>query len=77
MCAIDTRRQQVYIRTMDNVKINFRLPADKLKMIDDDALADHRDRTSMLHKIIAYYYDQNPPQNGGTKNPMKKKAGSR
>ena len=77
MCAIDTRRRRVYRRTMDNVKINFRLPADRLKAIDDEAEADHRDRTSMLHKIIAFYFDHNPPQNGGTKIAPKKKAGSR
>ena len=59
---------------MENIQVNFRLPADRLKVIDEEAAADHRDRTSMLHKIIAYYYDHNPPQNGTTK---KKKAGSR
>jgi len=58
---------------MENVKVNFRLPADRLKAIDDEAEADHRDRTSMLHKIIAYYYDNHPPKNGA----QRKKAGSR
>jgi hypothetical protein len=57
---------------MENVKINFRLPADRLKVIDAEAEADHRDRTSMLHKIIAFYFDHNPPKNGKTPAPKKK-----
>ena len=60
---------------MESVKTTFRLPADRLKAIDDEAKADHRDRTSMLHKIIAFYFDHHPPRNG--KNSPRKKAGAR
>jgi hypothetical protein len=62
---------------MENAKVNFRLPADRLKAIDDEAEADHRDRTSMLHKIIAFYFDNHPHINGRSAAPPKKKAGSR
>jgi hypothetical protein len=54
---------------MENAQVTFRLPLDRLKEIDQEAEADHRDRTSMLHKIIAFYFDH--------KTPAKKKAGIR
>jgi Ribbon-helix-helix protein, copG family len=56
---------------MDDARINFRLPAETLKAIDEEAAADHRDRTSMMHKIIAYWFENNPPRKAV------KKAGSR
>jgi len=49
---------------MENPKINFRLPPEELKAIDDEAEADHRDRTSMLRKIIAFYFENHPSKNG-------------
>jgi hypothetical protein len=61
---------------MDTKKINFRCPADVVETIDHDAKKDHRDRTSMLNKIIAFYYENQPPKNGD-KPTTKKKAGSR
>jgi len=62
---------------MANVKVTIRLPADRLKVIDEEAEADHRDRTSMLHKIIAYYFENHPPRNGKNPPPPRKKAGAR
>jgi hypothetical protein len=56
---------------MDFVKVNFRCPAETVKAIDADADADHRDRTSMLNKIIAFYYENHP----NDKKPNPKKAG--
>jgi hypothetical protein len=37
-----------------------------VETIEKLAAADHRDRTSMLNKIIAFYLDRNPPHNGKT-----------
>lgn len=62
---------------MESIKVNFRLPADRLKVLDDEAAADHRDRTSMLHKIIAFYFDHHPPRNGTNPTMKKRKAGAR
>ena len=55
--------------------VTFRYPADRLKALDEAAKEDHRDRTSMLHKIIAFYFDHYPPRAGKTI--PQKKAGSR
>jgi hypothetical protein len=57
---------------MENVQVTFRYPADKLEALDQAAKEDHRDRTSMLHKIIAFYFDNNKPTT-----PPRKKAGAR
>lgn len=46
---------------MENIQVNFRLPADKLEALDQAAKEDHRDRTSMLHKMIAFYFTHHPP----------------
>jgi len=62
---------------MANVKVNFRIPEDRLKAIDEEAEADHRDRTSMLHKIIAFYFDNHPHENGRKAVTPRKKAGTR
>jgi hypothetical protein len=57
------------------VAVNFRCPARMLKDVDELAANDHRDRTSMLQKMIAFYFDNNPPTNGA-KPSAKKKAGT-
>jgi hypothetical protein len=55
---------------MEKITINFRCPAEVVATIDAEAAADHRDRTSLLNKIIAFYYKHNPP-----KGAPKKKTG--
>ena len=50
----------MYPADMDSIKINFRCPGELVERIDEDAEADHRDRTSMINKIIATYYDERP-----------------
>ena len=56
---------------METVKINFNLPKELADRVDEEAQYDHRDRTSMLTKIIATYYENKPRTN------HKKKAGTR
>jgi hypothetical protein len=58
---------------MDKTKINFNCPTATLQVIDKMALEDHRDRTSMLNKIIDFYLTQHG--NGTAK--QKKKAGAK
>jgi hypothetical protein len=62
---------------MTKQKINFYCPSATVKVLDDMAAADHRDRTSMLNKIVDDYittHTQQPTSNG-TK--PTKKAGAR
>jgi hypothetical protein len=67
---------------MSKHKVNFLCPMETVKVIDDLAEADHRDRTSMLNRIIDFYLSHNDNQafisqvkaNGRTK---KKVGGSR
>jgi hypothetical protein len=64
---------------MTKQKINFYCPSATVKVIDDMAAADHRDRTSMLNKIVDDYITSHPappPANNGSK-PTTKKAGAR
>jgi len=66
---------------MSKHKVNFWCPMDTVKVIDELAEADQRDRTSMLNRIIDFYLSHDDNQafisqvraNGKTK----KKAGSR
>ena len=46
---------------MDKHKVNFLCPMETVKVIDDLAQADHRDRTSMLNRMIDFYlsHDEN------------------
>jgi hypothetical protein len=63
---------------MTKTKINFYCPSATVKVLDDMAAADHRDRTSMLNKIVDDYiiaHYQQTPANNGTK--PTKKAGAR
>ena len=59
---------------MASVKINFRCPEHLARAIDEEAAADHRDRTSLLTKIIASYYEN---KNGKKPTTPRKKAGAR
>ncbi len=63
---------------MDKTKVNFYCPTATVKVIDEVAAADHRDRTSLLNKIIDFYFTHNPPNGNGTKaTAPRKKAGAR
>lgn len=72
---------------MTKTKVNFYCLSSTVKVIDGIAKADHRDRTSMLNKMIDFYLSHhdsnaNPPENlqqtNGTKAvTTKKKAGAR
>lgn len=44
---------------MDKMKLNFYCPTSTVKVLDELAAADHRDRTSMLNKIIDFYLQRN------------------
>ena len=61
---------------MDAIKVSFRCPKTTVETIEKLAAADHRDRTSMLNKIVDFYLSHN-----GHKSPTipapKKKAGTR
>jgi hypothetical protein len=57
---------------METINISFRCPAHLIKEVDEEAARDHRDRTSMLVKIIAVHLENN-----GDKPTPKKKAGPR
>lgn len=46
---------------MDKTKVNFYCPTATVKIIDEMAKADHRDRTSLLNKMIDFYLTHNPP----------------
>jgi hypothetical protein len=59
---------------MEKTKINFYCPTSTVAIIDRIADKDHRDRTSMLNKIISFYLENN----GESPKPTtRKKAGSR
>jgi hypothetical protein len=63
---------------MTKIKLNFYCPEDMANTIDKMAEADHRDRTSMLNKMLAFYISEHPPANGAKPTPAKKKkAGTR
>jgi hypothetical protein len=60
---------------MTKTKLNFYCPSATVKVLDEMAAADHRDRTSLLNKIIDFYLSH---QANGTKpTAAKKKAGTR
>lgn len=61
---------------MDTFKVNFRCPVTTVEVIDKLAAADHRDRTSMLNKIVDFYLSHNGHKPNTTPAP-KKKAGTR
>ena len=46
---------------MDAIKVNFRVSTDTVDVVDALAKADHRDRTSMLNRILDFYL--NHPDN--------------
>jgi hypothetical protein len=54
---------------MEFTKLNFRCPTELVAKVDEEADSEHRDRTSMLIKIIDEYYKN--------KSIKKKKAGAR
>jgi hypothetical protein len=63
---------------MTKTKLNFYCPSATVKIIDKMAELDHRDRTSMLNKMVTDYITANPipePSNGAK--PTTKKAGQR
>jgi hypothetical protein len=68
---------------MDSFKVNFRCPTLTVKIVDELAAADHRDRTSMLNKIVDFYISHHPTPNHSNNEqrhaaPSKrKKAGAR
>jgi hypothetical protein len=64
---------------MDKQKINFYCPSATVEVIDEMAANDHRDRTSMLNKIVDDYIKAHPIPANGTKptTVTKKKAGAR
>ena len=63
---------------MTKTKLNFYCPSATVKIIDRMAAADHRDRTSMLNKIVDDYINAHPilESSNGAK-PTIKKAGQR
>ena len=74
--------QQSMVDDMDKTKVNFFCPSATVKIIDEMAAADHRDRTSMLNKIVDFYLSLNNPHseprtNGARRTATKKKAGAR
>ena len=66
---------------MEKVTVNFRCPSDLVELVDAAAEFDHRDRTNMLIKIVADYFQTKPARNGSSlkasPKPAKKKAGAR
>jgi metal-responsive CopG/Arc/MetJ family transcriptional regulator len=48
-------------------KVSFNCPTATLETIDRMAEADHRDRSSMLLKIISEYLSQQPKKKAGTR----------
>jgi len=65
---------------MTKHKVNFLCPMETVKVIDDLAQADHRDRTSMLNRMIDFYLSHNENKAFITQvkaNGKTKKAGSR
>jgi len=45
---------------MEYYKVNFRCPDDLVAKVDAAAEDDHRDRSSMLIKIIEEYFENKP-----------------
>lgn len=44
---------------MSKTKVNFYCPTSTVELIDEMADKDHRDRTSMLNKMIDFYFQFN------------------
>ena len=65
------------MEAMTKRKINFYCPSATVEIIDAMAEADHRDRTSMLNKIVDFYLSHHtePQPTNGTK--PTRKAGAR
>ena len=65
----------------EKVTVNSRCPSDLVELVDAAAEFDHRDRTNMLIKIVADYFQTKPARNGSSlkasPKPAKKKAGAR
>jgi hypothetical protein len=60
---------------MTKTKINFYCPSATVKIIDKMAKDDHRDRTSMLNKIVDDYITaQHPTPSNGTAPKRKRPA---
>lgn len=58
---------------MDSIKVNFNCPVATVRIIDEMAKADHRDRTSMLNKIVDFYLSRHAKTtSNGTKRPTQK-----
>ena len=47
---------------MEKTKLNFYCPTATVEVIDSEAKADHRDRTSLLNKMIDFYFIHHPPK---------------
>jgi hypothetical protein len=60
--------------SMSKTKLNFYCPTDTVEIIDRMAEADHRDRTSMLNKMIDFYLSHNPNPEPATTNGAKRTA---
>jgi hypothetical protein len=58
---------------MTKTKINFYCPSATVKIIDSMAAADHRDRTSMLNKIVDDYITAHTTSDNGSKSKHKRK----
>jgi predicted transcriptional regulator len=63
---------------MTTKPVNFRCPIETVKVIDEMAEADHRDRSSMLNFIVSQFIVEHPERTTNGKKPTpKKKAGTR
>lgn len=76
---IDAGRCILYRGHMEHTRVNFRCPSDAVEILDKMAADDHRDRASLLNKIVATYIKENYQPNGSptTTAPQRKKAGTR
>lgn len=67
----------------DKTRINFLCPTKTVERIEEMAEADHRDKSSMMNKIVDFYMQHHSPNGkptvflGEMKPHSKKKAGSR
>ena len=57
---------------MDKSKVNFNISTATLKVVDQLAADDHRDRTSMINKIIDTYLTQHTDYKTYLTQPSKK-----
>jgi hypothetical protein len=59
---------------MTKQKLNFYCPSATVKVIDKMAADDHRDRTSMLNKMVDFYITAHPSISNGSKPTKPKKT---